>query len=394
MSVAKFLSKVATQKSGYSFGDPERLTPESLSIVVPIIRKTSRVRQYKVLAECDKGVGLVDTGSINRIRVGNKTKHNVFLRSGTIFRGDTQERALTRSSVVFPGATVELDVRCVHQSKGIVRGQNVTTGGYTPLEMDQQVYKDGYRPGNQSEYWASVKQYAASAARATGKVVLDPNSYNPHDGGGDLRQSLSSPLPSTTPPPAYSDALLRSFDTGYQARGAAGPAGPVGHAGLIGSAGTLGSPDQTISMGAAETDDLSASIDVVASNLDDLLSKVKLHKNQVGLGLVSEKGVQCIELFDATESWQAIHNDAVARVGSDLARKDEEHIFEHKPQHVINAMSAILAQDYKTNVIYEHKPSNGEPPLRITGLTGDRFVGEVVELDKKVIHLTLIRIAA
>lgn len=46
---------------------------------------------------------------------------------------------------------------------------------------------------------------------------------------------------------------------------------------------------------------------------------------------------------------------------------------------------------FKMNSIFHHKSSNGEPDLEITGLTSDRFVGEIVELNARLIHLLIIR---
>lgn len=148
-----------------------------------------------------------------------------------------------------------------------------------------------------------------------------------------------------------------------------------------------------VSGGDLRADDLASTIDSVATNLDDILSKVKLHPNQTGMALLNEKGCQSIELFDVPLSWKALHDDAVKRVGHDLSRKDEKGCFEFKAQYAVNTVMAILAQPYKPNKIYVHK-ANGEPHFAVWGLTGENFVGELVELDDRVIHLNLFRVTA
>ncbi|HYY68772.1 MAG TPA: hypothetical protein VE734_03490, partial [Terriglobales bacterium] len=68
--------------------------------------------------------------------------------------------------------------------------------------------------------------------------------------------------------------------------------------------------------------------------------------------------------------------------------------FEYKPEHAANAVRKVLALDYNFNTIYEHKPSDGEPHVAIFGLTASRYVGEIVELDGRAIHLVLLESAA
>lgn len=401
-SVSKFLADVAEQRLGYRFGDALRVTPESLSVVIPIIRDTPLKRQYMLLCEVADEVTITDAGIINRMRLHNRSKHNVFVRSGTIFRGKTQARALTRSAILFPGMVADLDVRCVHRSRGIKGGTRVEADGYTPLDIDKAVYKAGYVPNDQHAYWHSVHNYAVTtrayhkdqtkqdhtvdqswryaAARPQSKAQMtSTKSYHRQPGitwtmGGDRPMLYSAPRDQQPGTFTSYDSIEISgnlFDT----QGAA----------------------EYISCGhqaAARHDDLASIMDDVSSNLDAILAKVKRVDNQVGLGLVTEKGLQCIEFFDLDESWAAIHGDAVKRVGSDLARVDAENAFEFKPRAALNTLAAVLADDYKVNVIFKHKADGGEPSVRIYGLTSSRFVGEVVEVDNRVMHVSIIRMAA
>ena len=101
--------------------------------------------------------------------------------------------------------------------------------------------------------------------------------------------------------------------------------------------------------------------------------------------------MQTVELFDVPVSWKALHTDAVKRLGPDLAKPDKSGVFEYKPEVAVREVKKVLDVGYEENTIYQHKPSNGEPGVTITGLTNEKFVGEVVEMDDRVVHLVLIR---
>ena len=98
-ATAKLLSKVAVEKLGYRFGDPLRVDADGLCAVVPILRETTLRRQYVLLQETDD-VAVIDTGKIDSMTAKNGGDQNVFVRSGTIFSGETQERALLRLSLI------------------------------------------------------------------------------------------------------------------------------------------------------------------------------------------------------------------------------------------------------------------------------------------------------
>lgn len=353
MSIPSFLQHVAQQKHGYRFADPERIGENSLAVVVPILRKTSVKRQYVLLPESAE-TKVIDTGNISRFQIQNPTKENVFIRAGTIFKGPTQERALVRSAVVFPGQTAEVEVRCVHASRGISRGSQTSYGGTTPLQFDQAVYGKGFTGSGQNAYWQSAESYSLFCS-----------------GLGDVASSA----------PRMPSNVLRTSSVR-----------PFGARQPITTECSVPEPCERTSGGiGTKTDDLHTTIQNMASNLDDILKKVKCQKDQVGLAFLSDKGCQTVELFDVAASWAALHEDAVKRIGPDLARKDTEGVFDYKKEMACSTVAAVLADDYKINLIHEHRPSNGEPAVKISGLTSDRFIGEVVELDKRVIHLVLNR---
>jgi hypothetical protein len=347
------LQVIANERLGFSFGKPERVDEKLLSVVLPILRKTSHSRQYITLMET-KEVVISDTGSINRMKFSNHSKENVFVRSGTILKGSTQERATTRSAVLYPGKEVELDVRCVHQTKGISLGARVQSDALTPLAFDQAVYNDGYRPSDQHQYWKSATMCATS-------FLAQERSWSDEEpvvtaSMGDVKH-VRSPL-------------RASVAAGIRSR----------------SLGAL-----NLNVHQHRQDDLSSNFAAFSKTFEEVLAKVKLHKDQVGLGFLTDQGVQTVELFDVPMSWKALHKDAVKRLGPDLTKLDQTGVFEYKADKAVASVRDVLSAGFEQNEIYSHKPTNGELGVEITGLTNEKFVGEVVEVDGRVVHLVLLR---
>ena len=327
-------------------------------------------RQYITLPETEQ-VLVFDSGTINKINLKNASKKNVFVRSGTIFEGKgTQSRAIMRSAVLFPGTEVALDVRCVHQTHGIRTGAEFKYGGITPLSVDSRVYSAGYRPQDQHATWNAVR-HTTSSMRAMYSAEAP-------------EEAAPSPQPAR---PSVISRIPRIF-------GRARAEQPLG-APLAPDAAEIPAPAASAFGGYARGEDnLKQNFDEFARSFDSILSKARLHENQAGLALITESGCKTIELFDLAASWEAIHKDAVKRMGTELLRgPDNTNVFEYKPENAVNAVRKVLGLDYKTNLIYEHKPSNGEPHVAIFGLTASRYVGEIVELDGRVIHLTILETA-
>lgn len=363
MSVNSICQIVAEEKLGFKFGKPDRPSTDSLACILPILRETSQERQYITYSETEE-VLATDSGSINKVNLKNKSKKNVFLRSGTIFQGKgTQSRALTRSAVLFPGQEVALDVRCVHASHGISSGSGFKYGGITPLSVDSEFYSSGYTPRDQHTMWNAVSRTSTEMrASVTGERFERSAHSRPHPPSG-----IRTRVP------------MRSL-----------MASSGGERRLVAD-----DVREPIAGNFAGHDNLKQNFDDFAKNFDELLSKARLHDNQVGLGLITDKGCRTVELFDLKDSWEAIHKDSVKRMGTELLRgPDNANVFQYVPENAINAVRAVLGLPFKVNQIYEHKPSNGEPAVAIFGLTAQRYVGEVVELDGRVVHLVILESAA
>jgi len=370
ISSSTILQAISEESMGFKFGKPERPNESSLACILPILRETSQVRQYITLPETEQ-VLVFDSGTINKVNLKNASKSNVFVRSGTIFEGKgTQTRALMRSAVLFPGTEVALDVRCIHQTHGIRTGAEFKYGGITPLSVDSAVYTAGYRPQDQHTTWNAVRRTTSSMRTMAGSPA---------------QQEVPTPQAAARPAGLFSRfrrsseefAAPTSVEAPPQPASAPIPKPVVGR----------------IAFGPAD-DNLKQNFDEFARSFDAILSKARLQENQVGLALITDTGCKTIELFDLAASWEAIHKDAVKRMGTELLRgPDNTSVFEYKPENAVNAVRNVLGLDYKTNLIYEHKPSNGEPHVAIFGLTASRYVGEIVELDGRVIHLTILETA-
>jgi hypothetical protein len=357
--MAKTLSKeavllaVAEEKLGFSFGKPDRPSEKSLACILPILRETTFVRQYVTMPETENVI-VTDSGMINKINIKNTGKENVFLRSGTIFEGKgTQSRIITRSAVLFPNSEVALDARCVHASHGIRTGSNFKYGGTVPIAVENASYTAGFTPADQHTVWENVTKTTTT--------------MNAMMGGERVSADISGRVP----------GVRRTFTSRSS--------------GIFGSSVSI--PEEQPPLSSFRQDNLKDNFDAFSQNFDDILSKARLHENQCGLSLITYTGCKTIELFDVPLSWEALHKDAVKRMGTELLRgEDKTNVFEYKPEHAVEAVKKVLTMDFKTNLIYEHKPSNGEPHVAIFGLTSKQYVGEVVEMSGQMVHLTILEI--
>jgi hypothetical protein len=307
-------------------------------------------------------VQVTDTGAIDRMSAKNNEELSVFLRSGTIFKGPTQERASQRSTIILPGEAVDIKVRCIHATRGIKSGSHVKYGGSVPLTFEQAVYTQGFNTTDQSKYWASaatVNSHMRSFMNVTKEATARGQALQNTQALFNDRSSITGAYYSGTVG-GYTHAMRMEPETIRNAFG-------------------LGS------------DDLSSTYDTFSNEFDDVIRKVKLVDDQVGLAMISDGGCQTIEIFDAHTSWKALHEDAIKRLGPSVAHKDEDNVFEYKPEKAQEVVKKVLAMDFKENLIYNHKPNNGDPAFAVYGLTADQYTGEVVEFDGKVIHLMLIK---
>ena len=180
------LQSIAAEKEGFQFGDPWRYSDASVVAVMPIVRSIDRERKYITLVEAGKGVVITEIGRVNSVKVKNETDWNVFVRAGEIIAGSTQERAFTMSQIIPAKTEKEVEVVCIHQTRGLSMGTGMKTDGYTPRPVVHSLYSAaGMSASNyQSTVWGSIRRYAVSAYTA---AVPTDKVFFPTD---DLAQAL------------------------------------------------------------------------------------------------------------------------------------------------------------------------------------------------------------
>lgn len=158
----KFLNMIAKETDGFKIGDPWR-PPKSGSIacVLPITRKTLLSRRYVTASETSLRFIIKDTGSIDSVNVTNTLETPLFLSTGQMLSGDTQERAIAHSVVVLSGQTRPVSVVCVHQSRSISGGTAMTLDRDVRREVEQEMYPDEKRSTSaptQDRVWEEIER--------------------------------------------------------------------------------------------------------------------------------------------------------------------------------------------------------------------------------------------
>jgi len=78
IAMQKFIETIRDEKDGFRLFPPWRIDEDSLSVIVPIIRKTDNKRDYITFAEAEN-IKAEDTGQIDYIYVKNDGDIPVFL---------------------------------------------------------------------------------------------------------------------------------------------------------------------------------------------------------------------------------------------------------------------------------------------------------------------------
>ena len=143
------------QLIGIELGEPWRIADNKQGIAVPILQIEKSDRNYILLSESKK-MFLKDTGEINIAEARNDGDINVFIRKGTMLKGDTQHRAIVYSVVVPPHQVFYPEIRCIYQSKGIRAGAVYSSSGYTPRNVTSTLQHD------QGTVWKSVSDYSSN----------------------------------------------------------------------------------------------------------------------------------------------------------------------------------------------------------------------------------------
>jgi DNA-binding HxlR family transcriptional regulator len=161
MSLVKTL--INPDQTSIKLGDPWKL-PKASGFIVPILRdQPYKKRGYALIQEVEGKVVFKDSGSISGVDSENKTGKHVFIRKGTMLKGQgTQSRAPIHSFILEPKIdVVRVPVNCIHQTHGISSGAVFKAEGVAPLIVQANL-------GEQSSTWSSIKKYSAKVANRGG----------------------------------------------------------------------------------------------------------------------------------------------------------------------------------------------------------------------------------
>jgi len=309
-----------------TFGEPWRLNDESLYAVVPIIRVPTGKRDYVLLQEIEDKVELVDTGSISQANIKNKSNKNVFIRKGTLLKGNTQERGVTVGRIILPNTQKELTIQCVHASKGIQAGAVYHMAEEVAPQEVMQCFMDG---DNQGQTWEAV-------SRASHNLLHQSEAVRP---SSTTSTSTSTHRSSTTYTTDYGN-IVNVLETSAKFK------------------------------------------DIVEKILKKIPAELK---NQVGIVVVDTKGVSGLELFDHPDSWKAFSGKIIRSYADVFANEDKisSKLFEIKLDKVNMAIKEFIGKiiSATNNVVY--KEENTETYT----IDGSEVVGEFTSLNDKAIHV-------
>jgi len=339
--IRQFIESIKEEKEGYSFDRPWRLEEKSLGVILPIIRKTDKKRDYITFAEAQQ-IKVEDTGQIDHVYVKNDEDKSVFISRGEIFRGKTQERAAIHGYIIPSGKGLRVAVRCIHQSKGISSGAEMEYGGRAPYSID---FSD------QSKTWNTVHQYSSSVrGESTPETLCSTNIRE-----GAVLDDLV--FGSTGGP-----NILRTMEMNM---GAQGPQGNMGSQGIQGS------------------DDLVNTIGELSGSIKEAMKRIPFIENQAGAIFFKENELMGMDVYDVPESWDSVKKDIVEKEGSDfMEREDETEMFEFKPEKAVALAKKKLSVDFEEKEIYNKE-------YKVVEIRSKKVLGEATIFNNCVIHLTL-----
>ena len=136
-------------------------------------------------------------------------------------------------------------------------------------------------------------------------------------------------------------------------------------------------------------DDIAGALDrieEVKGTVEDVLASIPGdHVNQVGIAVFDLKGVVAVETFDHPDSWRAF-SDSITRSYAEILT-EESDLYEVKTDKAASVLISFLRKvaSAAKNLVTSNSVSN------VFSLIGEKFSGEIVEIQGKEIHMTLAR---
>jgi len=419
LELKTFLTDIANSRFGYKLGEPWKYSEESLGVVVPILRENAIDRQYITMYEVLQQLNIKDTGNIDQVELQNKTGMAIFVRSGTIFSGQTQNRASQHSGVYKKEEEI-IDVCCVHASHGIRSGEKMQFGDIAPPSITMNLMKE-----NQSDVWSSVRRYTRGASDATDEDELtgvDPRLVRQLQGTvtvfNTLKEFSSNPLQKEIEAKVgelAADVIENAFsrsgpspkrdlvDTILNSQFAFGLGNGLGQR----SPELIESMEKTFGIEKVgemidnitsqygkergyESDDLLGRLEKIKkgqSVLDDMMQKVPLFNNQVGAIIFNPVGVIAVETFDHPKSWEAIKKEIIEKYEDKITDKQASHIFELKQEMIKPSfMEFIKGLDNFTE-----KTIRKDEFSETKAVKGEEVIGEYTLIKGQPIHVLLLK---
>lgn len=366
-SVGAFLTRELIDGEMYEFGEPWQLTSESLSAVVPILRRFDQDREYLVIQEIPKGkITVTDSGRINQVNVALKgVEKPIFVRVGTIFQGlGTQSRASGMSMVLELGKKNLVEVFCVHATHGISSLSSFAVMSTpAPRRVEDALVS---RSANQTMVWraAAVRGHRARISRC------------PKCGSSSLLQTYESEL--VCMQCGYPIPSVQRNLSNRQINSMVRPRVRVG-------------APRSYSPSATLRDNLIANLKEAKEfnkQIEGMLSKIPADlENQVGVVIIDSKGVLGLEMFDHPNSWRAFSRSVVRNYADVLARERAgEGLFALRTERIPEAIRKFLekAEGLSETPIFKNRISE-------TGMFSGELAGEYTTMKSDVIHLMLKR---
>jgi len=141
----------------------------------------------------------------------------------------------------------------------------------------------------------------------------------------------------------------------------------------------------SVNLTGVKEDDISAVTEAVKKDLKDVIEKVPLLDNQIGIALIDTKGLYVLECYDLYESWKVVKESIVGKESLVISEEDDSDVFEYKPEKAKELVKKILAGGFEESEIYSNKGA------RTIGLDYKGYTGEVVTMEGVVIHLLIAR---
>lgn len=168
----ELLNSIKEETDGFRLGEIWKLSDKALGALVPILRHKNFKRSYVMLEELSKDkYDVVDSGSINKIKIKGAFDKAVFIRTGNMFEGQgTQSRAVEVSVIILPTKQkkeIIIPARCVHASHPITGNAKFERFGYAPREVTRSLFTQG----GQGAVWASVRGSSARLFSLAGDKV-------------------------------------------------------------------------------------------------------------------------------------------------------------------------------------------------------------------------------